>query len=85
MRGTGDQRQCNGSGTDAGSQGTGGNKAGEGWRKEMNRMNMRPPPPFPFYKTVRATERSLEVQGPPNAKFCLHLDPSAKSKKKKLI
>ena len=44
VRGTGDRRQCNGSGTDAGSQGTGGNKAGVGWRKEMNIMNMRPPP-----------------------------------------
>ena len=46
MRDIGDRRQCNGSSTDAGRQGTGGNKAGEGWRKEMNRMNMRPPPPL---------------------------------------
>ena len=49
----------------------------------MNIMNMRPP--LPFYKMVRATERferSLEVQGPPVAKFCLHLVPSAKSTKK---
>ena len=46
-RGTRDGWQCNGSGTDARSHGTGGNKVGEGWTKEMNIMKMSAPPPPP--------------------------------------
>ena len=84
-RDTRDWRHCNGSGTDAGSQGIGGNIAGEGWRREMNRMNMRPPPPpLPFYKTVRATERSLEVQWAAGCQILPALGSICKSKKKKI-
>ena len=47
-RGSRNWRQWSGSGMDAGSQGTGGNKAGEGWRKEMNQKENEPPPPLSF-------------------------------------
>ena len=40
------------SGADAGSQGTGGFKAGEGLEGKMNGMKMSPHPPLFFYRAV---------------------------------
>ena len=51
-RGIGDRWQCNGSGTDVGSQGTRGNKAGRLEEGNEKNENEHPPPSF-FYRAVR--------------------------------